>query len=76
MSRILQYYFVFVYFPGFFFFPECWARLCSSIILMMSSFALLQIVDITRYDEGGHGPDLSRRFAWQMLTKEKVCGKA
>lgn len=43
---------------------------------MMSSFALLQIVDITRYDEGGHGPDLSRRFAWQMLTKEKVCGKA
>lgn len=74
MTRILQYYLVRLCLLSSFF-SKCWVRLSSSIILVMSSFELMQIVHITRYDEWGLGPVLSRRFACQMLIEGKGCGK-
>jgi len=68
MTRVLQYYLIrFCLLSSLF--SRCWARLSSSIILIMASFELMQIVHVTRYDEGGLRAGLSRTFACQMLIE-------
>lgn len=47
MSRILQYYFVFVYFPGFFFFPSREVWLQNAVVALSALPLFDNVIDVT-----------------------------